>query len=599
MIKCGQYHRTRNQLWLAAAAVLFLAGSAPSRAVAQNNLNNHGGTTLQNPITAFLIYWLPDGVVLDTSVTDGTGNFESLTQRFFGDISGSAYFNIVTQYPGSCGSNQCVVQNGTGVVTLGGSWVDTQAYPNQKGTAANALQDSDIQNEVTRAIGQNNWNVNANTEFFVITGVFKNSGTGVVECNGSNGCTAPGGFCAYHSNFGFNGGTALYAYLSDANFNTGGCDENLSSAPNGQIDSDREVALMSHEFFETITDPLGKAWWDSSSGNEIGDNCNLKSSIVAMNGNNYAVQQQWSNDSSSCVTSFGPSVQLAIGTGSDDLRGDSSATATLESPTSATFETFTIKTQSDPSWSENTGHIAVSGFNQASQTALGEVAITLTSHNSIFESGDNWNIQSLSVTVLAPSGTVLCNQSISGNPLARLTESVPTAVFDTPNCQPVAATAEGVVCSVFDDGYANLVGPSDAVFTNGSQQACIPSGTATGTCRKWFGRCSTTQTGVPVDFNVFDDGYANLVGSSDAVFINGIGQACIPSGTATGTCRKWFGRAKANDGRSGTCIVFGDGYINQSNRSDAVFINRSNHACIPSGTAQGTCQKWWGRCNVQ
>jgi len=460
MTKLDGHSHTRKLLSFAAAVALF-AGTAVDRAKAANNLNNHGGPTMQNQITAFLIYWLPSGVALDTSVTNGVGNFETLTQRFYNDISGSSYFNIVTQYPGGCGSNECVVQNGPGAVRLGGFWVDSQAYPNSKGTAANPLQDSDIQNEVTRALGQNHWGTNASTEFFVITGVFKNTGAGVVECSGSN-CTVPGGFCAYHGNF--NGGAVLYGYMSDASFNTAGCAEGLSTAVNGQIASDREVAMMSHEFFETVTDAQGNAWWDSSTGNEIGDNCNQIPSNVAMNGNNYSVQQQWSNASSSCVSSFGPSVQFTIGTGGDDLRGDSSAAAALQGPGGGSFETVTLKAQNQSSWGNNTGNIVVSGFNQASSTALGQVAVTLTSHNSFPETDDNWNIQNFTVKILNPSGGVLCQQSLNGNPLARLTGSAGTATFGTPACQPPlppAATFNQITFNI-GTGGDDLRGDSSA-----------------------------------------------------------------------------------------------------------------------------------------
>jgi len=140
-----------------------------------------------------------------------------------------------------------------------------------------------------------------------------------------------------------------------------------------------------------------------------------------MNGHKYAVQQQWSNGSSSCVSTFGPSIQLSIGTGGDDLRGDSSATAALQGPGGASFETVTLKTQGQASWGNNSGHIVVAPFNQASQTALGQVAITLTSHDSFPETPDNWNIQNLTATVFSPTGGILCQQSLSGNPLARLT----------------------------------------------------------------------------------------------------------------------------------------------------------------------------------
>ena len=421
-------------LRLAVAVLLSTLVLPGNLARGANNLNNHGGPTMQNQVKGFLIYWLPSGVVLDTSQGDGIGNFETLTQRFFTDLSATSYFDITTQYPGQCGNNQCVVANGPSAVTLGGNWVDSRAYPSGKGTATNPLQDSDVQNEVQRAINQNNWNIDGNSEFFVITGVFKSTGAGVVECQGG-GCTISGGFCAYHSNFGFNGKTALYGYLSDANFNAAGCGESLSTAPNGQSDSDREVAMMSHEFFETVTDKQGNAWWDSSTGNEIGDNCNQIGANVNMNSNPYWVQQQWSNASSSCVSTFGPSIQLSIGTGGDDLRGDSSATAALDKPGGTTFETVPLKTQSQSSWGNGSGHIVVDSFNQ-SQSALGQVAVTLTSHNSFGETDDNWNIQNLTASVLSASGSILCQQSLGGNPLARLTAQAPTGVFPTPNCAP-------------------------------------------------------------------------------------------------------------------------------------------------------------------
>lgn len=293
---------------------LCFAIAVANRAEAQNNLSydSRKGPVMQTPNTVFLIYWLPSGFKFDTSSTvpDGVGNFEQLTQQFFKDVAGTPYFNIVTQYPAQCGSNLCALQNFTGDVQLGGSWVDTTKYTvngvtvANAGTQANPLQDFDIQQEVTRAINANSWTAGINAAFFVFTGA------GVEECKGQN-CTFKGSpaFCAYHFNYKLaNGSTVLYSYESDASFNTAGCSEGISSPPNGQISSDREVALMSHEFFEMATDPLGTAWWDhtpGAGGNEIGDNCNQQGSAVNLNGQRYAVQKQWSNASSSCVTSYG------------------------------------------------------------------------------------------------------------------------------------------------------------------------------------------------------------------------------------------------------------------------------------------------------
>jgi hypothetical protein len=71
---------------------------------------------------------------------------------------------------------------------------------------------------------------------------------------------------------------------------------------------------------------------------------------------------------------------------------------------------------------------------------------------------------------------------------------------------------------------------------------------------------------VPVYFHVFDDGYQNNGGMSDAVYIYQEPplKACIPAASPPeGTCRKWFGQGMTKDGRSVTCNIFDDGYANE------------------------------------
>src|SRR5262245_21741060 len=82
---------------------------------------------------------------------------------------------------------------------------------------------------------------------------------------------------------------------------------------------------------------------------------------------------------------------------------------------------------------------------------------------------------------------------------------------------PHIGTAQSVTCNVFDDGYAGMSSPSDAIYLADSQKACVPSDSATGYCKRWFGRCATNET-VPVYFTGFDDGMARQTGLSDAVY---------------------------------------------------------------------------------
>lgn len=173
---------------------------------------------------------------------------------------------------------------------------------------------------------------------------------------------------------------------------------------------------------------------------------------------------------------------------------------------------------------------------------------------------------------------------------------------------------EYVECEVFGDGDTNRAGPSDAIYISGRTHhegdACVPAppdpSTEEGTyglCRKWFGRCRTVNSNQTVRFRVFDDGYSDTSSFSDAVYIPKSGnQACIPDGTSTGTCRRWFGRAVTQDGRGVQCRVFEDGYRFITHGRDAIYIPSpiasGGSACVPGGDS-GICRRWFGKCSVQ
>lgn len=172
------------------------------------------------------------------------------------------------------------------------------------------------------------------------------------------------------------------------------------------------------------------------------------------------------------------------------------------------------------------------------------------------------------------------------------------AVLMSAVCATAAtARAENVQCFVYDDGYTNVAGPSDAVYFLGPNRACIPDGTGTGTCRRWFGQCYTTVTRQPVFFRTFDDGYTNQSSPHDSIYVPSTNVACIPDGTAAGTCRRWFGLATANN-RPVRCALFDDGYASMTASTDAIYFRGIREVCHPDGTGTGTCRKWFGRCTT-
>ena len=157
-----------------------------------------------------------------------------------------------------------------------------------------------------------------------------------------------------------------------------------------------------------------------------------------------------------------------------------------------------------------------------------------------------------------------------------------------------------VQCRVFNNGNTNQTGLSDAIYVRGNSSVCIPDGTATGNCRKWFGLCRTADAASqPVRFRVFNDGNTNQTALSDAVYLNAPNVSCIPDGTARGNCRRWFGLPQTADGREVSCRLFDDGYTNMTEPTRAIYYTSPGRVCMPDGTATGRCRKWFGRCSVR
>lgn len=120
-------------------------------------------------------------------------------------------------------------------------------------------------------------------------------------------------FCAYHSAAADSAGNVVL-YTVEPYQGVAGCSVRPGT-PNGElVDSTNNV--LSHETFETITDPLGSAWWNSLDngvyGEEIGDECSFlyftstavyfDPSIVRLNHKLYAAQPEYNNAVHACTT---------------------------------------------------------------------------------------------------------------------------------------------------------------------------------------------------------------------------------------------------------------------------------------------------------
>ncbi len=259
-----------------------------------SNMSYHNGPTMRTTSTTYAIFWEPAGSYV-------SGTYNSLLQRYFGDVGGSGLYNNNTQYyDTTSGSKQFIVNSST----LGGSWVDTSTYPssacNDTATPGACLSDAQIQAEVSKAMTANGWTGGSTHLFFVFTA------KGEGSCYNSSSCAFTQ-YCAYHSNFSSGGQTVLYANMPYTGTSLGGC--GVSTSPNNDIDADSTINVTSHEHMEAVTDPLGSAWYDSR-GYEIGDKCAWNFGSVTLDGglanvqwntDYYVVQQEWDNAKSGCV----------------------------------------------------------------------------------------------------------------------------------------------------------------------------------------------------------------------------------------------------------------------------------------------------------
>ncbi len=264
-------------------------------------LNFHDGDVM-HAMTAYLVFWLPRGQTFEPSGSDT--RFETLVAQYFNDIGGSAFYGLLTQYWDYRGS---VIND----VTLGGTYVDTTAYP-RAGTRADPLSTDDIEKEVAQAIRANGWTVDGEHEVFIFTGY------NIQSCN-----IAPSGkecsfssdgrhYCAYHSDFPTSASTdnAIYAYMpvvADCVQLNG---VPSSTSPNHDMIADALLNFTSHEHFESASDPYGKGWYDTDpSSGEIGDKCEYRfgtiradgSNVTLGHGHSYLLQAEWSNHAGGCA----------------------------------------------------------------------------------------------------------------------------------------------------------------------------------------------------------------------------------------------------------------------------------------------------------
>jgi hypothetical protein len=255
------------------------------------DLKYHGGNTVSS-MQHHAIYMNPNGAC---TVASCWGDPEG----FLGDLGQSTFIHVVDQFTGSTANDRYTV----------GTSVTINYHPNAKPfTDADMLA---VVHAVAVALGEPGGYGN---EYHVFLP------PGQDECFnlGYKVCYSPDDpktffFCAYHGSVTF-GDIGHVLYSVEPFQDNYGC-SSRPGTPNGQL-ADSTNNVLSHEVFETITDPDLTAWWNSLDngiyGEEIGDECSFllftstavyfDPSDVTLNGKPYVAQPEYDNSAHACTT---------------------------------------------------------------------------------------------------------------------------------------------------------------------------------------------------------------------------------------------------------------------------------------------------------
>jgi len=131
-----------------------------------------------------------------------------------------------------------------------------------------------------------------------------------------------------------------------------------------------------------------------------------------------------------------PIIEFTVTTGDDDLRSDSLAYALVDFPDGAHLRCLLSGTPSD-GWGNGSSHSVPCHLDKprtVRELKTSRITIKLSDGAQVLGSGDNWNIQRVSIVAYAPtSPNRTCIVRVGGSPLARINSAAGVTVTDFPN----------------------------------------------------------------------------------------------------------------------------------------------------------------------
>ena len=208
------------------------ANSLRRRLPGSGELINHGGPVMAGAVSLYLIFY---------------GAWPSAQQQILIDlasnIGGSPWLSISGTV------------NATFATSYGGAAYDA-AY-----SVGRSLTDAAIAGIVSTVLTAGTLPTSPNAVYFVLTAADVTASSGF--------CSA---YCGWHADLVLAGASIKYAFVGNPTTQClTGCSAVAGNGPNDYPGVDAMASVMAHELTETLTDPLGNAWYDVTGNENAGE----------------------------------------------------------------------------------------------------------------------------------------------------------------------------------------------------------------------------------------------------------------------------------------------------------------------------------------
>lgn len=268
------------------------AAKPSHRPHSHNNNLSSGGGEIQTTPAVYISWWGPAWTTGFSTGGYTSAQAQTYVEGFFGNVGGSSWNGVVTQYCQgvAAGTQTCTASQGVAFISnpqgqLKGTWNDTTTVPRH-------IRQSDIAAAAER-LAAHFEPLDPNATYLVFTPTGQSMrGFGTQ-------------WCAWHSSETTSAGQLAYGYIPYLPDAGAACGENFINSTNttygnGYFDGFSVVA--GHEYSEAETDPFPSSGWTDSQGSENADKCAWSSGSgnITLGSHYYAVQPTWSNAISGC-----------------------------------------------------------------------------------------------------------------------------------------------------------------------------------------------------------------------------------------------------------------------------------------------------------